>query len=452
MFWGALYLVLGPLKSAGDGDLYWQRWLGELLLQTHRLPATLGNETFTASGAPWIPQEWFFSVAVAVATNLHLFGALSIAIGAIPLGILLTIYWRSKQSSNPEAIGIALIFCGIALLESFGARAQVLGWGALALYMFFIERRNRWYYAAIPTAIVWANLHASIAVAPAILLARLAATAVDDGLRGLRASRDLPMLFATIGAMFCTPLFWRVPYLAIVLSTSPIRHYIQEWQPVGLHDASFVFGALPLILAILLGGRASLLGSKLQSFPAGLLFAAMLLASRNIPLFVIVAAPLAARGLTARFSDLTALGRKARELEPVALGAIAFAMALSATALVRIQAHEPPQLPNDAIATVSRVPLGHRIFCENFTWCSLALAYPRLRVFIDGRCDPYPLPVWRDYVSAIALRRGWNASLDRYDVDFVVAKRGGGFALALARTPRWKPSYEDAAFVVFRRD
>lgn len=444
--------MLGPLKSAGDGDLYWQRWLGETLLQTRHLPTALGNETFTAPGAPWVPQEWLFSLAVATATNAHLFLALAMVISAVPLGILVTIYCRSRVNASAEATGIALLFSGVALVESFGARAQVLGWGALALFMFFIERRDRWYYAAFPTAILWANLHASVALAPAIILARLGAIAAGGGLRALYASRDLPMFFATIAATFCTPLFWRLPYLAITLSTSPIRHYIQEWQPVGLHDISFIFGALPLALAILLGGRTALVAAKVQIFPAALLFAAMLFASRNIPLFAIVAAPLAARALDVRLPRLNVFGRKARELEPVAVGAIALAMALSAAALVRIQAREPALLPSGAIAAASRDPAAHRIFCENFTWCSIALAYPSLRVFIDGRCDPYPLPVWRSYVAAIRAGRGWDRALDRYDVDLVVAKRGSGFALALARTAQWRASYEDAAFLVFRRD
>jgi hypothetical protein len=178
----------------------------------------------------------------------------------------------------------------------------------------------------------------------------------------------------------------------------------------------------------------------------------MLLASRNIPLFAIVAAPLAARGLSARFPDLAALGRKARELEAVAVAGILLAMAISATALVRIQAQNPPALPHRAMATISRDPSGGRVFCENFTWCSLALSYPSLQVFIDGRCDAYPLPVWREYVSAIQVRRGWSDPLEKYGVDFVLAKRGDGLALALARAPHWKNSYQDAAFVVYRRD
>ena len=449
--WGALFLVLGPLHAAGDGDMYWQRWLGDLLLRTHRLPDVLGSGTFTAPNAPWVPQEWVFSLAVALAMNQHLFLVLAILVSALPLGILLTIYLRARGNASPDAIGIALLFCGMALAESFGARAQVLGWAGLAVFMLFIERRDRWYYAAFPATVVWANLHASVTLAPVLVLARLAATVADGGLRALRSSRDLLMLPAVVLATFCTPFGWRLPALAIALSTSPIRHYIQEWQPPGLHDASFVFGALPLALAIVLGGRA-LLKEKLQLFPTAIVFVAALLASRNTPLFAIVAAPLAARGLDLRFPKISALGKKARELEPVALPMIVIAVALAGFVLVAEQRHEPPPLPTIAIASLGNDRAAHRLLCENFTWCSVALGYPTLRVFIDGRCDGYPLPIWQKYISTIQIRKDWSAPLTEYAVDSVLAQSGSPLALAMAKTPQWRQTYSDASFILFRHN
>ena len=452
MLWGGLFLVLGPLRAPGDGDLYWQRWLGDLVLQIHRLPTTLGSTTFTASSAPWIPQEWLFSVAVAAAHDYHAFVALSIIVSALPLGILLSIYWRSRAESQPEAIGIVLLFCGVAFAASFGVRAQVLGWAALAAFMCAIERRDRWYYAGLPAAVIWANLHASVAIAPAIVLARAAATFAESGLSGLRKSRDLVMLPLVALATFCTPFGWRLPAFALAFATSPIRHYIQEWQPPGWNDASFMLGALPIALAIVVGGRTTLVDRRLQSFPCALLFVAALLATRNTAIFAIVAAPLAACGLQARLPQLKRLGAKFAELEPVGLPAVAIAIAASAFALTRIQTHAPPPLPGAAIASVATDGQNHRVFCENFTWCSMALQYPILQVFIDGRCDGYPWAVWNDYVSTIRARKNWSEPLEKYGVEYVVAARGSRLAAAIEKLPNWGRSYEDVSYVVFRRD
>jgi len=447
-----LFLVLGPLNAPGDGDLYWQRWLGGRILQTHQLPASLGSETFTAPGAPWVPQEWLFSVAVAIASHQHLFILLAAALSMVPFAVLVTIWYRSRGQASPEATAIAITLCGIAMLESFGTRAQVLGWAALALFMLFIERRDRWYYAALPTAICWANLHASVALAPVIVLGRIGATVASKGLRGLRSSRDLLMLAGVAAAMFCTPLGVRLPSFALALVNSPIRHYITEWQPPSWHDASFLFGALPLALAIVVGGRTTLLQTKLQSFPAAILLAAALFAFRNTALFAIVAAPLAARGLDAFFPRIRTAGERMRELEPAALVAIGLALVLSAVALVRIQSLEPARLPTAAMATLAGDHSGHRVFCEDFSWCSIALGYPDLRVFIDGRADAYPLWTWREYAATIKATGTWSTTLRDRGVDAVVSQRGSPLALALRRQPHWGTAYQDAGYVLFRRD
>lgn len=450
VLWGGLFLVLGPLRSPGDGDLYWQRWLGELFLQSHRLPAALGSETFTAAGAPWVPQEWLFSIAVAFAGSHGLSLPLHIAMSLIPLAILTTIYLRARGAAAPEAIGVVLLFTGAAMLESFGVRAQVLGWGALALFLLFLERKDSWQYASIGAAILWANVHASVAIAPVLVLARIVAIAAGGDWKALRTAREVPLFFGTLLALLCTPLGWRLPQLAIALSGSPIRHYIQEWQRPGFGDLSFVWGALPLALAIVLGGKATLWERRRSAFPAIVTFCAMLFASRNIPLFAIAAAPLAATGLSVRIPRLREIGPRVRELEPVALIAICAAMILSGLGMVALQRKAPQALPIAAIASLQD-GASHRLLCENFTWCSVALGNSNVQVFIDGRCDAYPLSVWRDYSAAIHPDGNWKDHLRANSVDTVVAGRGSRFATALLATPGWKSEFEDRSYVVLRR-
>ena len=176
-------------------------------------PTVLGNETFTAAGAPWVPQEWLFSVIVSIATNLRLFLLLALLMSAIPLAVLLLVYLRARREAGPTAIGVALVFCGMTLTESFGVRAQVVGYGFFALFVFLLERKDRWYWATIPVAIAWANVHASVAIAPFVLGARLVATLSEGGVQRLRGNRDLALLPALLLATVCTPLGLRLPAL-----------------------------------------------------------------------------------------------------------------------------------------------------------------------------------------------------------------------------------------------
>lgn len=451
VLWGGLFLALGFIKLPGDGDLYWQRWLGEALLQTHQLPASLGYETFTAQGATWIPQEWLLSLALALAAHSGLSAALLFLVSLVPCGILLSIYFRARGTANPVAIGVVLVFVGIAMLESFGLRAQVLGWAAFAAFLFFLERDDAWQWATIPTVILWANLHASVMIAPAIVIARAIGRLGDGGWKTLRNGRELAILAGTALGTLCTPLGWKLPVFAIAFSHSPIRDFIEEWRRPGAADLSFVAGALPLAIAVVLGGRATLWDDKRRSFPALLTFLMMIFAGRNIPLFAIAAAPLAAIGLELRFPRIRDIGQKVREMEPVAMVAICIAIIYSGIQMAISQRHTPPALPIAAMASLEDGN-PHRLLCQNFTWCSLALGHSNLRVFLDGRCDAYPVAVWREYMDVIKTDGTWRDSLRRRDVDAVVATRGGPLAAALAATPGWKPAFEDRAYVVLRRD
>ncbi len=447
-----MYLALDPFRALSNGDLYWQRWLGDYAIAWHHLPTALGNETFTAAGASYVPQEWFISLLVAIAMRYHLLVPLAMLMAIIPIGILVSIYVRSRRAASPEAIAAVLLLTGVALVASFGIRAQVLGWGCFAAFLLCIERRDRWAYAAVPIVVVWANVHASVLLAPAYLMLRLAGAAFSDGLPAMLKTRDLRILALALPALLCTPLGWHLPAYAATLSVSPIRHYIEEWQPATFRDLAFMLGGLPLALLIAVAALRTRLRDMRQTLPAAALFVAMLLAVRNIPLFAIAAAPLAARSLDALLPSFRRIRSKIAEMERFALVSIGVAVMGSALFLARLQSLEPPPTSVAAIASLGDAGAPRRVFCEDFYACSAALGYPSLRVFIDGRADPYPLSVWRSYLSVIRLTPSWRRILGEYGVDAVLASRGDPFAVALSREPDWRRSFEGDGFVVFRHE
>jgi hypothetical protein len=449
LLWGGLFLALGPLKPAGDGDLWWQRWLGEMIVRAHHFPTSLGMETFASPGAPWVPQEWAMSILVALSMDHGMFWMLALAVSAIPAAILFSIYLRSRAEASAEAIAVALLLCGFAFDKSFGIRAQVLGWGCFAAFCLALERRDRWCYATIPIVVLWANLHASVMIAPVIVLARITGTALDAGIPGLRTSRDVRALPLVLLAIACTPLGWHLPVYAVALAVSPIRAFIEEWQPAQLGDAAFTCGGLLIAILLFLPDPRKLFERKAESLPLLLLFVAMMSAVRNIPLFAIAAAPLAARNLDLVFPRLQRMGKRIAEMEPVA--SIAACTAVALCALLLGQRHERSQLPLAAIASLAAHGVDRRVFCENFTWCSVALGFPTLRVYMDGRCDPYPIGVWRAYISVIDVAPSWEAKLRRSGADTVIALRGDRFAVKLAADQDWHATFRDRRYVVYVR-
>ncbi|HTD34558.1 MAG TPA: hypothetical protein VK665_12900, partial [Candidatus Elarobacter sp.] len=92
-----------------------------------------------------------------------------------------------------------------------------------------------------------------------------------------------------------------------------------------------------------------------------------------------------------------------------------------------------------------------RVFCEDFAWCSLFLGRP-VRFFMDGRCDPYPAPLWREYREVIDGNARWAAILDRERVDAVLVRRDGALDSLLAeRRGGWRRVASDRVSALYVR-
>lgn len=438
-----------------NGDIAWQQWLGRQIIHSGHLPLMLGPEAFAASGAPWVPQEWALSLLVSLTIGTTLFPLMVLLTTAAGAATLLFTAWSAKRlGASTAATALCTAFVAFSMVESYGIRAQVFAWALLGGVMFVLrtcEGRARWWI--VPLTVIWANLHASATLAPVLLALWTLGLALQDRAWTSRVRQYAILTVACAGAMFLTPLGYRLPLYAVALLQSPIRFGIQEWQPADLSAVSFVLGPLVLIAAtaILGVGRA-------RRFPEFLLFAALswmaFTALRNSPVCAIVLAPAVAQRLTSYLPQRLRINAIFSERPVVAIlyCTTLMAAALSATTLARTPAFTNGTLPNHAIAQLAEVPGTHQVLCEDFAWCSTALFYPNLREFIDGRCDPFPLPVWKDFETVSKAETGWQSVLERRNVDAVVAKRTSKLGRALPHLRQWRQVYADKTYRVYIRE
>jgi hypothetical protein len=61
---------------------------------------------------------------------------------------------------------------------------------------------------------------------------------------------------------------------------------------------------------------------------------------------------------------------------------------------------------------------------------------PSATVFIDGRADPYPVNVWREYRAVVDGRNAWASILAAHRVDAVLVRRDSALDSLLADNPR----------------
>jgi hypothetical protein len=444
---------------SGDGDLAWQRWLGGLIARQHAIPQALGSETFSAGGAPWLAQEWLFSlVAGAARTGLgwDAFAA-GVALCAVA-ALALAAYRAERLGASPRAVALCTALAGLGLFGSFGVRAQVVAWPLLALYVLLLDLEGPLAYVAIGVAAVWSNVHASAVLAP-LLAAIFAAGRVVRArdVRDAGARRAALVALGSLAAICCNPFGWHLPQYAVGLFGNPIKTFITEWKVTDLGDTSFTLGALPLLLLAMLAcagpGKTRLANLCLLAVFAFLLLGA----ARNIALFALVAAPIVAAAL-ARFAWFAAVvaepPQNAERARRVAFALPAGALVAALVVGVELVRHAPPEsdLPNAPLRALAATVGPHRLFCADFSWCGLAVGVPNVRVFLDGRADPYPLAVWQDYATIARLGSAWRTTLDRRRVDAVLVSRDAPLDQALAQTAGWHARYGDKAYRLWLRE
>lgn len=422
-----------------DGDLFWQRQLGEYVLNNHALPHALGTDTFTAVGAPWVPQEWLLGTFVALAFRANALWALSVVAGIALFVTLAVIALRSRRGgASLYSTLAALLFAGIVLESSFALRAQVLAWPLLALLLLTLDEEGNGVFWALPITVAWANLHASVMLAIPIVWLD-AATAYVGKRPNLRGRLLLCGLVPI--ATLCTPLGVHLPQYAFSLLDSPIKQYINEWQPITMSTQT-VAGVIPLLL-LTLYGAPKLWREHPRDLVLSLLMAAWgIAAARNISVFAIVAAvPVAlATGVGEGWDDPL-------ERRPFGTLAVASAIVL-APILGWIAFRANPMFitwpaPQQTVAALSARPGEHRLLCAEYSWCALALGEPNVRVFIDGRADPYPPHVWAAYTTVEALQPEWQQTLDAYGVNALIAWHGGRLEQAMLTLHGWRQLPQD---------
>jgi len=457
----ARFLVVAVAYPQLDGDLSWQRWLGNEILRTGRVPGALGNETFTAAGAPWLPHEWLFSVAAAaggLGLGWILFsGAVALcAIAALALAAL----QAERRGAGPQAIALCTVFAGIALFESFGVRAQVVAWPLLVVFLALLECDGKVAWCALAVAAVWSNFHGSAALAPAAASIVAVGAWLDARRITQRVRRLLSIAALSLGAICLNPLGWKLPAYSLMLLRNPaIKANIVEWKTTGLEDPSFAYGAFALLLGAVLLGIARRNDLRVVSWERLLVFAAfcwlMFGAARNIALFALVALP----GVAAALSDIVPwFGRQAEPdrrhawIPRLALPGIAMTMSFVVAALLlHGESATRDNLADPALAALAREPGSHRVLCTDFAWCGLLVGKPHVSVFLDGRADPYPERVWEDYLEIARVRPLWRAKLDGQRVDAIVAGRGAPLDQALAAAGGWRVAFVDQRYRLWLR-
>jgi tetratricopeptide (TPR) repeat protein len=495
------------LTRTTDPDLFWHLATGDWIL-AHREVPRAEPFSYTVPGRHWIDAHWLFQVGLSLLRAAGGWSALTLLKTALILLLFAGLYRRGRRHAGRTVVAATLILAALACEERFLMRPEIVSWLLLLAAIEAVERalardeaagRRHILWILLPLLqVLWVNVQGLFILGPVVAGLGLGA-ALYGTARGPAARRDLdrPIDFlvglALLGvASLLNPngaATLRLPFdllLRHLGGVTLLSRTIAEFRPPFsgyLVTPSIVaFGILLALTAAVVVANGLRGGAR--PFELLLLLAMLYLAlkaRRNIPLFVIAAAPALLRnGAGVAGALRPAFGRRLASLPlpspPAGLVATVVALLLAAATagtaaavvtdryyLIQPAEHWwgigpiPSYFPEEAARFVEQAALPGQVFHSLAIGGFLIDAWHgERRVFIDGRNDPYLDGVLQTYLQAIADPAAFEAAVRRYQITAVLwphqrALEGKTLLAYLEHDPGWVLVHLDAGGAVYVR-
>jgi hypothetical protein len=478
----------GVRTLLGDGDTGWHVRTGEWMLDHGQIPRT-DMFSFTKAGQPFFAWEWGWDLIFAW---LHRQGGMGLVV-LVNMLILCSIFALLYRLVN-RSCGNPVVAIGATVLAMAGSTIHWLARPHLFTLLFIVvflsilqrvrEGRTKLLWSLPAITVLWTNLHGGFPAGILILgayaggeVARaLAGQDKEERMAALRAS--IPYMATAAGclaASLVNPYFYHlhVHIWEYLRDPSQMKN-INEFQGTNFQGATAGFFEAMLVLGLC---AAIWYGAK-KRFGEIFLLAGWahlaLLQVRNIPIFMIVAAPVIAPAVVAWLKALAnaPVGRWIREsaglveaaaseiapfenvgrahvLSAVVLGLVGLGMYSPTAGEFLKPVYNEKTYPWKALAMLDA---ADRVFTHD-EWGDYLIYHlsPKGRkVYVDGRSDFYGGKFFQEYVDLMNVKYDWEQKLERYQVDTILLPPDAPLASAIKESRHWRVVYDDGDAIVFR--
>ena len=483
----------GVKTLLGDCDTGWHIRTGEWIVANGWVPVR-DIFSFSKPGAPWYAWEWLSDVLFA---KLNALGGLQAVVMFTILLLSVTfgaLFLLVRRKANPiVAVGVTMIAAAassihwLARPHLFTLLFLILFYAALELVR---EGRTRLLgvpiLAALPVVtILWTNLHGGFFVGALMIMAygggetlRLVFCPNDEDRAPawLKARKYFLSGLACMAASLINPYTYHLHvHMAQYLRDPWNSQHIMEFLSPSFHNPTAIFFEAMLVLAV----ATAVWNLRQGRFTEALLMMVWahggLLAARNIPIFVIAAAPPVAaaiqqwllrvpemnvatwlRSVVGRFNRLA---EETGETDAIGRLHVVSVLGVLLVAALVYAPHPPKKFrsefdpkvyPAGALATLRSDPAG-RIFTHD-EWGDYLIyrLYPGHKVFVDGRSDFYGDDFEEKYIDVLNVKYGWEKILSGFGVDTILLPPSSPLSGALKESSRWRVVYDDGIALVFR--
>jgi len=465
----AAAIGLGPQMMNVDGDLGRHITLGNLILETGKVP-TRDVFSFSKIGDPLTPHEWLSDVFFALSHQVAgLDGVVWLTAFVLALSFWL-VYRQSLNLSNMSILALAGAFVGAGAASlHWLTRPHIFTILFTALWTIEIEKvrlglKKGWLIFPVLMTI-WANLHGAF-IAGLVIWALVFLGEFFEKKKNWNQLRVLIWIGpASLLASLLNPDglgIWKTG-LGFLGNQYLVSH-TAEYLPPDFQNPAFWPFLVVIGLSILILGLSQRRVKYAHLFLLGSWTAMALYSARNIPLFIIVAVPilcdLAARLLKeSRGSRLVDaflnIQEKIALTENTTRGGFVAVVSIAGTLILLMNGAQldfqgtgnnfsSEVFPVEAVDWLEESDLEGNGF-NYFPWGGYLLyrRWPEQLVFIDGQTDFYGEDLTRAYEKVITLQPGWQQVFREYQIKWVIMPANSPLTAYLDDSLNWDLAYQD---------
>jgi hypothetical protein len=499
-----LILLFGGLRGVrtmlNDGDTGWHVRIGDWILAHHQVPRQ-DMFSFTKPGEPFFAWEWLWDLGAAwLHQRWGLEGVVLASLLVISFTTVLLYRLVYRRCGNPL---VSIVLTGVAAAGAsihWLARPHLISMLMVVVFLAILERvqegRTGLLWTLPALMIPWTNLHGGFLMGIVIVgaycggeLLRAVVTQVPEERRSsLRAAlRYLAATLACALAGLVNPYGYHLyTHLVEYFGDPYAMKYILEFRGTNFQAPAAFF----LEIMLILGLGAAVWYARQKQFAEVFLIAGFghlsLLMVRNMPIYVLAAAPIIAVPMVAWlkalseapiagwiktvFRTFVEIGEELVPLErhwrvhiaPLLVMLLMTAAIASPMAGIKFRPdYDPEAYPAKALAALNPAWLGgeghlfeptQRIFTHDEwgDYLIYKLSPLGFRVFVDGRSDFYGGKFGQDFIDVMDVKYNWQQTLDRFAVDTILLPVDAPLTGALKESRRWRVAYDDSKVIVFR--
>lgn len=466
-------------------DFWWHMAVGREILSTGAIPV-VDNYSFTMLGTPYPSYQMFWLADIGLFTIYELGGAALVVFiqsFAITLTYALLLLTCRKVSNSWRVAVAATLFAIVLGFHNWSVRPQTISYLVgvsflLAIYSFRQRYNLKWLLVFPLGMLLWVNSHGSFVIGFVLIGIWIGDEVWQLLVAWYKKERDLEWtvlaapsiaLATTLIVSLINPRgFGIVNYVSTLTSNPVVQNIVPEWSPPTFDT---LYGAIYLI-ALLFSASLLALSPKRPNFTqliTFLIFGALgLKTTRGIIWFGLVMAPVVANHVQAivdkrNEGKLSKPPRKGSVVVNLLILIILFVTAV--ISLPWLKGYLP--LPSQKVGLISadtpinatqflieQNPPGELFHDMGHGSYLIWAAQPGYKVFADPRIELFPRDIWWDYVSVINVIPGWEALLEKYEVNTILLNPAAQKSLvsALNDSNNWRKTFEDQSGIIFIRN